>query len=956
MKSVLLLVLIVVILILIIKFFYVQYDGFQDSSAVRATHTSFITDQLKKYGSIGISLITADKTGSLGDSATNALLSGPSDTPHPLQSAPSGLFATIKICEAIQTMDCNAFDDPKFKLDCGVCLDIGRNSKGESIPGGGLVLLNDEKTTTKKAAVSNFLPKYTPTVGFCPAGKMVSTKEECIRLQKELLCQKNKTFDLPDCSQCFTGSNYSVVDKNTIISRGSISIIGSGLLTIQEQGFEPITNIKLSTKPYSFDLRVQEGGNIKFMITPNGSTQVYIAGILTGPTTGGIFVTDLVKLVLVDEVSGRKPRSSGKMSVNSNQVTKIAPIFGQTKMTIVTVIPFSFVDTETEEASRCTDGPYSTKPNVFTPDPCYAKGAAPGNYNLECLQNIWFSNGCNQSGKAYPDSPSNASRLMSNTDGSLRNLNDISDFIYNKALIAYTGIDENGQKQTIQDWSDASLFCTGVAITSPCDGPGKETGPLSADCLVYLWKNAGANNPLGATYSGYGTSLFPSGSSDAPQYCQATGTLSPSDANGKIKEDIVVWWQDKGGVTAVKKIMSDIYAAANAQASSDDQRSPYITQCYGSIPMAKPPAMNPSTIPLRDLQTMYNQAGCSKQLSEADVAGNWRKFPSIASIQSDMNLFSSLTTTCQGNNNQTQFCIPGSCPTPSTIPLATLQSMFNTAGCSKQLSEGEVGWWRGRPAISDIQNDMNAYGSLTASCQGNSGQTQFCKPGSCQDKRVRFDNVNINGGGCSVNRNIGNFPDVNACADAARKLYPSGKYAVTFYPGQCWAIGPTDPYDRHYNPAGGWTSIYFRPAGEADIKMPSIANVGFVRIQGTGRASYLNMSQLVVYDDTGANVSRGRPVKTSQLGWGTVASTGNDGNEMPRPHPGVHGMGSGTDFWQVQLDRPTSVSSVVVYNRSDCCADRLGSGYVIQLINPGGSVIWTSPTLNASQVQKIVTK
>jgi hypothetical protein len=133
-----------------------------------------------------------------------------------------------------------------------------------------------------------------------------------------------------------------------------------------------------------------------------------------------------------------------------------------------------------------------------------------------------------------------------------------------------------------------------------------------------------------------------------------------------------------------------------------------------------------------------------------------------------------------------------------------------------------------------------------------------------------------------------------------------------------------------------------------------IANVAFVRIQGTGKADCLNLSQLVVHDYNGVNVSRGRPVQSSQLGWGTVASTGNDGNERPRSHPQeVHGTCSGRDYWQVQLDGPTAVSSVTVYNRSDCCSYRMGSGYVIQFYNQDAQLIWTSRTLNSELVQKI---
>ena len=592
------LLLIFLIIISIIVFIYANNikDGFFD------LHSDFKDDRQKQYSNVGISLLTADTVGTLGSSANNLLTTTPINNTNntPLSSSvnPNSIFAITKTCEAIKTMDCNAFDDPKFSLNCGICLDglNAKNSLGEAVPGGGLVLLAEDKLNATDKNRSNFMPTYTATVGFCPAGKLVSTKAECLKLQAQLLCQKNKSFDLPGCAQCYTSGDYSIVDPTTITGHGSISIVGSGTLNIQEQGFDSVNNIQLSdTTPYVINLRINEGGTVTFTLFPaTTGASVYIAGFLSGPTFGGEFTTDLRKLIMADSVSGRKPRSSGTITVSSNPVTKMSPVFGQTilpnqpVMSLVASIPFSFVDTTSEESSLCRDGPYSTKLNTSTQDPCYANGAGPGNFTLDCLQNIWLSNGCTQSGSAYPGNASKASSLMTNLDGTLRSSNDIADYIYNKALITSTGIDENGVKQSLTAWSAASVFCTGVTIASPCEGPTKTSGPLSADCLVYLWQNAGANNPLGPTYSGYGTSLSGTGI----QYCQATGTLSPIDANGNIKGAVVAWWQTKGGVDAVKKIMSDTYAAANAQSSTDAERLPYFNQCYGSlIPAARPAAV-----------------------------------------------------------------------------------------------------------------------------------------------------------------------------------------------------------------------------------------------------------------------------------------------------------------------------------------------------------------------------
>jgi len=143
-----------------------------------------------------------------------------------------------------------------------------------------------------------------------------------------------------------------------------------------------------------------------------------------------------------------------------------------------------------------------------------------------------------------------------------------------------------------------------------------------------------------------------------------------------------------------------------------------------------------------------------------------------------------------------------------------------------------------------------------------------------------------------------------------------------------------------------------------------VPNVGFVRIEGGPSSSYLNMSQLVVYDQEGRNVSVKRPVQSTGSPYGPPGSgtrgaaeeMANDGDERPRPHPyEFHGKGN-NDFWQVKLDGPTTVTSVVVYNRSDCCGDRMGSGFVIKLFSPQPNTVllWTSHVLNDSQVQRIM--
>jgi hypothetical protein len=587
-----------------------QIDGFAD------LHSDFKTDRLKQYSNIGISTLTADTVGSLGNSANKYTATTPITNINntPLFSAPSGLFAISKTCEAIQTMDCSAFDKPGFSLNCGICLDIGKNSKGEPIAGGGLVLLDDDKTTARQSKISGFMTSYIPTVGFCPAGKLVSTKEECIKLKRQLQCEKNESFDLPGCAQCYADGSFSIVDTvanpGVITGSGEIMVVGNGVLNISEQGFPSVTNIRLSQNtPYVYAIKGTEGTII--ILTVNtaitdttapasasaliDSSSLYIAGYISGETLKGEFDNDLIDITLTDRTTGRKPSVAGSISINDTLVAKMIPAFGQNGMVLVVTVPFSFASTTSEEAYLCQTGPYVTKSSsakILESNPCHAKGSRPGNYNLECLQNIWISNGCTQSGKYYPSNDSTAALLMANPNGSFRSTNDIANFVYNQALITSTGVDANGKKQSTARWSDVSVSCTGAptAIASPCDNV-KNGGIPSPECIAYLWKNQGESKPTGATYTGYGSSLS-EGFINA-EYCKTDGTLSPVDSNGNIKPEVIAWWQTKGDINKVKSIMSNIYGSANAQNNPDDIRLEYIQQCYGPVALASQPIKAP---------------------------------------------------------------------------------------------------------------------------------------------------------------------------------------------------------------------------------------------------------------------------------------------------------------------------------------------------------------------------
>jgi hypothetical protein len=274
----------------------------------------------------------------------------------------------------------------------------------------------------------------------------------------------------------------------------------------------------------------------------------------------------------------------------------MAPGFGKQQMALSLNMPFTFVDLSSQESGQCQKSPFITKQSsaeFMNSDPCYSKTSGPGKFSLDCLQSLFTSNGCVDKGSGYPRDAVSAAALMTNSDGSLRNLNDIATEIYAMAVTASTGLGSDGRKLKIQEWSDASEFCTGKILTSPCDADeSSDSGPLSTECLSFLWNNSGTD-PSKSAYNP--TSNATSSAGEDVRYCQTSGTLSPMDKNGSPNQSAISFWQGQGGLSSVKSAMNNIHTQANATGISDADRLPYLTKCYGITKLAAAPTAEASS-------------------------------------------------------------------------------------------------------------------------------------------------------------------------------------------------------------------------------------------------------------------------------------------------------------------------------------------------------------------------
>lgn len=610
-----LVVLITCLLVFIGIYVYGNTDGFSDAS-------TFMTNEANNMNPLGVALIATNSLGALG-SSTAALTGTPGipESTYTLNAQPTGLFQSIAKCEAVKTTDCSVFDNKDFQTDCGICLDIGPTSNpavnSQKVAGvGGRVVLANTRAYVESTAKNGALPAYTATVGTCPANRLVTTKAQCLTMQREMACEKNANFDLAGCVQCYSDSSYSIVDPavtpGVINGSGTIHVAGRGALSVS---FTDGNRVSITLSDTSQAIQLRGDSMTQFYLdvqspanAPNPN--INILGYLSGTTASGKFNIDLRRIISIDHESGGKPRTIGKTTLDGIDATVMVPTaYGINRMYLIGQSPFTFVESTSQEATRCPSSPFITTEaaaEFLDSDPCYKKGSGPGAFKMECLQNSFLSNGCTQNGKGYPNNAVTAGNLMTNANGSLRSLNEISNYIYSTAMITATGL-LNGQDVSIADWSAASVFCKGEAIDSPCDTQAKNTGPLSFKCLASLWKNQGTKaKGIGSTYTTAQATSMVSGTNEA-RFCTTAGLMSPVLPNGKPNTssvsmpsiqtipNVLAWWQQQGGVAQVKNIMNQWHEAANSPAGAirDSERATMMSVCYGPITLS--PSASSST-------------------------------------------------------------------------------------------------------------------------------------------------------------------------------------------------------------------------------------------------------------------------------------------------------------------------------------------------------------------------
>lgn len=600
-------IIIFLVIVLLVIFYYTNHlkEGFANLSS---EHNNYIDESAKKFNPIAdtvnlvnpvIPLTPANasivkksfNSVDLDPNSANYYVTSGSAT-YEIPSDTPDLFKKAKECESVP-VSCSAFDDPTFSKNCGISFDTqGTNSDGKEFLGGLYVAPSSRSSQQASSVKARDLQQdphlsFQPTIGTAKPGTFALTKDDCTIIKEKIDCEKKQSFDSPNCTQCYTTREFARVGPEAQKIPFTLYLQGYGQYQTQRVvnpagrggllSFSPNVPVKLTVDQ-------PEGNTFIVQGSPPGDNEdpkTYISGYIEGNTPKGTFKLDIIHIVEKDYYANKKPRISGTVKINGFQCVRMIPNKGQRgRITLLCQIPFSFIDTNDYEAGTCANGPVITKASsaiFLNSDACFNKNNSPGNYSLECLQSRWFAMGGTSDGTGYPSDKAKADALQKNSDGSPLSIEKIIDNLSITMLSAQTGKNAAGASLSIDDWNTASMFATGTSITNPCDTENASTGPLTQECLSYLYMNQGGiSSRIGSTYDLPASSdASMKGQPERNTYCQPGTSLDPNtDAGLKLGQTL-------GGVEQVKKYYNDINRIANNDSLSNNEREKEIQACYG---------------------------------------------------------------------------------------------------------------------------------------------------------------------------------------------------------------------------------------------------------------------------------------------------------------------------------------------------------------------------------------
>jgi hypothetical protein len=876
--------------------------------------------------------------------ATHHLEAEPTGTLHTLSSdatheipdrLPIGLERAIGCQKAPKT--CSAFDDSTFAENCGMSFDKqGIGSDGKPHIGGMYVAPDDRayQTTAAQKVVEERKPPYDPyhvyqpSIGATKAGAFALTKDQCVVVKEKVDCEEKQTFNSPNCTQCFPSQTFSRVAKDTPRIASTLYLAGQGAIQIESSDIRLMMwsspPIQLNpNKPIVVKIP-SDGEGKRFTITVSefqSPLPTYLAGYLEGETGRGPFKVDMNLLIARDEVMGTRPRMMGMKAVQGFRCLAFVPGPKKKSMRLACMIPFSFLSPYEPDAIYCDNGPLvgtEASATHLESDPCYAKGSAPGNYKLECLQSRWMALGGTTEGLGYPNTKEKADAIQQE-GGRALSLDTIMDRLSEKMMEAITGKRASGATMSIPEWNEVSMWGLGIPITSPCDGLQKEDGPLSEACLNYLYENRGATSHVGSTYTlpteraSLKEGFKPLGQSGGLKEAFA-GTnevpntfLYPGTAIDPVRPSGVAFGQRLGGVEAVKQELDRIHRMANDNTQTNMERAKEVKQAYG---VELPP---PSTATVKGAVQVF-AVGPDYRYTKAEAAGVCAKYGATVATTAQLSdaqragadwCFSGWVSDADGKWPITTSAVPG----------------CGTIG---------VNSWTWRDANGVPKAGVNCYGPKPSPTEVATG---IIKPfnGDMWDQPTEKTYITVPSGYLETS---GPQP---ACFSG---LSPDdAKKGCDRLGAQCMGFSYSKDGRGHGCYKGNHSAgMNTNGAYMGYVKIPSAANEPvngrYIRLE-YNRVECLNLAQILVFSSEGGpNVITPSTQVTKSSGFqGDVFPSGNFVNQRGSKYYNfVHTSCGDVPWMEVDLGSTMRIHKIVVWNRVDCCQGRI-VGAVLSVLN-----------------------
>jgi hypothetical protein len=495
----------------------------------------------------------------------------------------SRLAKAVKICEAVTSDDCNAFNNPEFAKSCIISHVPGTNTKGAKQMGG-FVLFEEERNAQLEGIRNGSVANMQPLIGSIPIAaegksQYVSYDQQSCKAMKETKdCESGAAFGAsPNCSKCTDGrGNFYRIAPDAEKMGPSLILAGNGEFAVLDDKGAPIKSGQLSNAPVSVELPPDAEGR-NFTISVTGTE---VAGFLEGPTLNGRTRVDIVYLITADTLgNSAKPRLRGRMVVNEEPLSKIVPFQGKNGMRLITYVPFTFLGANEPTARLCPTAPFNRfekSSTLLQNDVCYLpNSSAPGKQSKECLQDRWERAGCVLGGTAAPTNDQKANDLRF-VNGQPQSLFDITGRVMDLSIMAETGKDMNGRSldqdpaTSVANWNKVSMQCLNKPISTPCDGV-PVNGPVSLACAQFLYND-------NSSYSQKDIDKLTSArvGNDAVR-CLPAGSAYPTSEDSPAFKTILT----KGGRQGVKDYYNEIHTNANNNRLTDGQRADAVKSCYG---------------------------------------------------------------------------------------------------------------------------------------------------------------------------------------------------------------------------------------------------------------------------------------------------------------------------------------------------------------------------------------